>query len=441
MTRIVSGHGERKDDTMTFVPEGTKVRFYSEVDVDLSSAVALVALADGAGAPAVDTVDATGGAKEVYNYLLRGEKDDRFFAEWVAMGARNAASITWVGGPDNDLPVIANNTRLCEAPETCAGTHTCTGVLGLLNFEKDIVILACRGYFGTPDRQTYGSDQGNVLHTVPSDAASLMLMIADMMDRDMAEAEAFVFGSPGRPGLTEGHLALLNTRDSFRMWAKSRYLRDLALRGDYAQLVDHLNKNKDELKYMAAFVDEQPSYRTPIMAAITDKACAKIFREKRAYTVLISFVNRMNDSSVLRAQLAAQPKGQLQEVEGQEMVVFEEGEVENLDDSDAASWEPNGGELAAIAAANADCLAKLSPGKTTMVRVRDKVVLLGSAHRRGALAFVSEGDHEVGTLTVPLGAFSKNLRLVAGIANHQWQVVDALNFPGKVRFEGVPGGD
>lgn len=67
MTVIIKGHRQRVDDQTTFVPAGTKLRFYSGFDVDISQNVTLIALATGAQAAAQETIDGTGKADDVAN--------------------------------------------------------------------------------------------------------------------------------------------------------------------------------------------------------------------------------------------------------------------------------------------------------------------------------------------------------------------------------------
>jgi hypothetical protein len=67
MTVIVQGHGSRMDDQTTFVPVGTTLRFYAGFDVDLSLNVALIAIANGAQAPAQDPIIGAGKKTDVAN--------------------------------------------------------------------------------------------------------------------------------------------------------------------------------------------------------------------------------------------------------------------------------------------------------------------------------------------------------------------------------------
>ena len=77
MTAIIKGHGARIDDEETFVPQGVTLKFYSDFDVDLATPAALIALLDGAQAPAQEEIVGTGEVGDVNNYIL-GTQDDGF---------------------------------------------------------------------------------------------------------------------------------------------------------------------------------------------------------------------------------------------------------------------------------------------------------------------------------------------------------------------------
>jgi hypothetical protein len=119
MTVIVEGHGSRLDDQKTFVPVGTKLRFYLGFDVDISQNVELVAIADGAKATAQETIDGTGKKDDVSNYEL-GTVDDEFVARWTALGGESGIRIYFVGASE-----IKDGARLCDLPDRCDGTHGC----------------------------------------------------------------------------------------------------------------------------------------------------------------------------------------------------------------------------------------------------------------------------------------------------------------------------
>jgi hypothetical protein len=117
---FVMGHGKRFDESKTFVPSGTRVRFYSEVDVNLSDTVALLAVADGARAPAVETVEGSG-EETVHNYEVTEDSDgeaEELYAQWVAMGAKNAEFVNWMGKPARGQPLLAGGLSSSLHPQS-----------------------------------------------------------------------------------------------------------------------------------------------------------------------------------------------------------------------------------------------------------------------------------------------------------------------------------
>lgn len=249
MTHIVKGHGERVDDQKTFVATGRKLRFYSGFDVDLNSTVALAAIATGASAPAVETVDGTGTVGDVANYELFAQ-DDGFYAKWLAMGGESGLPISWVG---NDIP---DGTRLCDNPDTCngLGEHTCTGVLGRVD-DTDIVLLACRGVEGSDATETkYGTDADDPLHELRDDVGKFVDDLLELAKNDVAKAEQQVDGLP------QGSLALMQNRGDFCDWQSARHLSQLAAQSDVTGVFGLLTANADDAGDIVEWLDDVPSY-------------------------------------------------------------------------------------------------------------------------------------------------------------------------------------
>ena len=268
MTVIVQGHGNRTDDQTTFVPVGTTLRFYSGFDVDLSQNVALIAIANGAQAPAQDPIIGGGKKTDVANYQFE-TMEDQFIARWLTISGETSIPIYFVGNSE-----IKNKDRLCNRPEACDGTHTCDGVLGVLKEEKDIVILACRGYTGNKNRtieQSYGTDAKNPLQRLDLDVTDFVGKILALAKSDPAAVERQVDELP------QEHIAMLINRKDFQAWQKARYLKDFAQAGDVKQMIGHLKANEKDLDTTSGdrsitimkWLEDIPSYGAAVDQSVT----------------------------------------------------------------------------------------------------------------------------------------------------------------------------
>jgi hypothetical protein len=420
--------------------------------------------------------------------LERDDEDDHVFAAYVGMGATSPHPIIWVGVErlkfePPDLVVIPHQTRLCNSPGRCKGQHDCDGVLGILKHETDIVILACRHHEKegetpkdrslVPTTRTYGRDEEHLLFDV-GNYDEFVNKVAGILESDPAKAEELLFGvagvdksGPGQEsfGAPQGSMGLLQGNELIRCLGEARYMRELAertattqpeLEEKAVQFVGHLRTNYGDYKTIVAILKAVPAWAASIRNYLSDGYLRQEFQARHSEEALDDLSEKLGE--FLAAVPAAPPAkvsafgnkqqvpsgsgaGQVGGAQGSDEIVFEDGGVDDVDD--LGDWEPTGDdERAAVALANTACLAELTAGETAL-RVRGGVVLFGKAHDPNAVDWVAGGEHEVGTLTVPYGAFAKNLRVIRGIANkeHQEQVRTALNFSGKVRFEGVPDQD
>lgn len=385
MTHIVSGHGARVDSTETFVPEGTTVRFYSEVDYNLGTAVALIAIVDGVSAPPQERVE---GGKSVYNYELSSE-DAEFVDSLKAMAPPAGIPILHVG---TDIP---DKTRLCSAPDECQGTHECDGVLGLLGQldEKDIVILACRGKAKSKRikrEEHYGTDRSHPLYDISRNIDAFVEEFMKVAYTDLAKAEEMA------DSLSQKDLALLNTTANFRTWRKARSLKEMAERKDYAGLAQFFQTNLDDLKDMMDWAWGIRVYRDAISAALEDDNCV--------------------------AALSGLPSKTQDRIEKE---LNRTGAKED--------WEPTESELAKIATRNAAALQKLKDGQSALIALAGDIVLIGEDHRDVIINYVQVyPGSEIGRFhLVKGGPFSKTSSKgsinVTGISDDtQEKVRDAL---------------
>lgn len=257
MTAIIKGHGARINDEKTFVPQGVTLRFYSNSDVNLATSVALIALLDGAQAPAQEVITGTGTVGDVDNYVL-GTQDDGFYAKWMALGGElDDARIWWVG---TDIP---DGTRLCENPETCPGLgeHTCTGALGYMEGQSEIVILACRGYVKDPavsSERDYGTDPNHPQHSTASSIGEMVTYALGLAKTNPGEAEAYV------DSIDQGTIGLMINRKDFAAWQLARRAKEYAAANDLQQLFGHLRANQNRLDDIMQWLDEVPSYGAAI---------------------------------------------------------------------------------------------------------------------------------------------------------------------------------
>jgi hypothetical protein len=389
MTVIVKGHGSRLDDEKTFVPVGTKIRFYSGFDVDISQNVELVAIANGAKATAQETIEGTANKDDVSNYEL-STINDEFVARWVAIGGTSGIPIYFVGASE-----INDGARLCDSPDTCDTTHSCTGVLGTLKAEKDIVILACRGYDGAPVAEPelrYGTDVKNPLRTIEDDTDAYVEDLLALAKSDPAAAEQKVDKLP------QGSIALMINRWDYRSWQEARHLKDLALARDWEQILGHLKANPDDRDAIMEWLVTIPSYGAALDQAVI--ANMDTFAEE--------YDNAPSDD-VLTA-LLTRPA------------------VKVALHSLRSDWQPNDAVLKTITDLNAANVKALPDGKTADILAGGLLVLFGDGHGDDETAYVRrQQDFEEGTFTVAKGgAFSPGSIDFAGISAKRAAVEQAV---------------
>lgn len=394
---FVMGHGSRIDDSKTFVPAGTRVRFYSEVDVNLADTVALLAVADGAKAPAVETVEGSG-EETVFNYEVTedgdGEAED-IYAQWVAMGAKNAGFINWVGKATEGQPALASGLKLCANRDGCRGkaTHECVGLLGLLKEQHDIVLLICRQKKesekekearkkrGEPTPEvktvvTYGTDKSHPLYDRRQKDVDLEKHIHSLVTsgdlNELAKAETMVFGGPGNQpgGIEDKDLALLINRSWFRNWEKAYQLKKLAERapresklspfkrhdrpgspkgtpdeGKYDDLLNHLRVNFVDIEAILDIVKEVPSYNQAVVEALNNPLCQLVagYRGSEGEELLELLAELMPGLKIGGGTVAVTatdsrpaPRSSPASSADRDEIILQEGEVEYIDESEAS---------------------------------------------------------------------------------------------------------
>jgi hypothetical protein len=267
MASIVKGHGARIDETETFVPNGTTVKLYSDFDFNLRTSSALVAIISGNFANPNDEAAA---GKPIANYKLY-KQDDRFIAQWYAMGAEAGSAIWWVGQSLDDGIRLCNEDGTCD-PDT--GTHDCTGVFGKVT-DSEIVLLACRGTYdeagtGTltsavaagSSTEEYGDDEDDPLHDVNADMdAWLKKFVEEDLVTDPATAEAKFDALP------QGTKALALASGYGLAFSYGRWIAKFASDGDLDGLFNHLRQNTGNMASMMWLVNLVPAYGAALDAA------------------------------------------------------------------------------------------------------------------------------------------------------------------------------
>ena len=154
MTTIVRGHGGLASDRpVTFVPDQTVIKFFSDEDDPLTTANAIAVINSGnfgnpnqSYGPGV----ATGTPVDIPNYTMYARTSGEVQRDLSA--DLESTPILFIGDQLQPAPL-----HLCEGtPATCKdGVHNCTGVLGQVK-DKEIVYLACRGVDGEKKAATVG---------------------------------------------------------------------------------------------------------------------------------------------------------------------------------------------------------------------------------------------------------------------------------------------
>jgi hypothetical protein len=254
---IVKGHGARVDDKETFVPTGTTVKMYSGFDVDLATSAALVGIASGSFASPVDSAT---GPNPIANYQLFTQ-DDRFYAQWVAMGQASSNPIWWVGQDLDDQIRLCNEDGTCDAS---TGTHDCSGVFGQVH-APEIVLLACRGHVGTEDGGVstgYGSDAEHPLSEFDSEMDEWFgkFITRATADPDAAEREY--------DALPQGTQALALASGSGNAFAYGRWVRRYALDDNLDDLFTHFRTNVANVQNIMWWLDNVAPYGQALDAAV-----------------------------------------------------------------------------------------------------------------------------------------------------------------------------
>lgn len=418
MTAIVKGHGSRPDDQMTFVPSGRAVKFYSGFDVNLSTSLALAAIANGDFTSPHETY----GEGEIPNYAV-WTQDDGFYAKWYAMGAEASVPIWWVGQD------ISDGTRLCENPEMCPGLgeHTCLGVLGQVQ-DADLVILACRGFEGAAPGTTgseahLGSDPDDPLYDLGADLGQWVTDFVALAASDLAAAEAQADALP------QATLALLVNYHAFNSWQVARAAASYAGTGDVSGFVNQLRTNPGQLDWIFRWLDEAGSYGQAVDTFVADKA-EELFPEIAGMAPILDPLRqraacdreyvRWSFVTQARAYLASAgeaafldwyrtlPQDQRDLILTDPQLAAIPGATGEQNVAAAPAWVPQDPDLATAAEVNGQAIKELDDDESTHFAVGGFLLLIGDGHGDGFVQYVDgQADKATGTVSVRKGGIGR----------------------------------
>ena len=410
MTTIVYGHGDRMDEPWTFVPEGTTLTFYSGFDVDLSMVVGLTAMVNGATAPAKEQIKGSGKSTPVANYRL-STMEDHNVATWVALGnptsipGDEAGKERWVtAGQQVGIPVkvvgsdpeVPNHIPLCRTPEVCAedadGEHICGGLLDKTKIpDSDIIIVACRGYIKAEERpveEHYGK-AGDPLHDIVDDLDDWLKEFYRTAKGDPARAEATADDLP------QPNLAMLALYPRFHAWQCAREFQRLAALHDFASMVGHLTKTRDEdvVPRMLKWLEDCPAYGSAVNAALEADSSAfmtKVFDKvpDDVRRSLLDYLPVVKKAYASGASHQSAPTGA-------------ESDSESDDDFQFESWKPIDSDVKAATTRNAANIKAASSGDSLTVLACEPLVVVGNGHNQLAVDYFREqARSERGTVTI-----------------------------------------
>jgi hypothetical protein len=381
---LVWGHGLRdRGEEKTFVPDGTTVKWYSDVDQYLITANGFVAVSSGAfGNPNDQQGPGNGTQVEVFNYRVAPDLEKR---DYVALLNRDGHDLKFVGAEVNE-GYLCNDVAGCRA----RGSHACDGVFGLVH-DQELIILACRGVAGMRNAATaaYGRDAADPLASITRDTSVFVQGFARRVMTDPISAEREF------DNLSDPVKILLTGWDTISAWESIRWAADAGRKGDvsglFTQLQSQLN-NADGERFLTV---------TYYLQGLETGAQA--------------------DPELFFNTLAAHPGNLTAKIATLGPIVAVKTQLDKKKAAFARSWVPNDTAFAAITQINSQNVKSSRDGKTMTIVAGGVLVLIGPGHNQQAVNYVkTQGDEEHGTLTVTKGsAFSKGGLAVTGISAKQ----------------------
>lgn len=394
MTTIVWGHGSRsRGEEKTFVPAGTTIKWYADLDQNLLTRNGFLALSSGDfGRPTDSQGPGNGTRVEIFNYEVFEDlaKRDR-----VAILHRGDSALQFVGAEVAEGP-------LCSEPAACrrAGAHSCDGLLGTVR-DSEIVILVCRGLpGGDADTHTYGSDP--VTKDIDDDfnAWYRTWRASLSADPDAAMAAFATYSDPVKLQLAT-YLAV-------EQWQALHWASVYAANADPASAMTQF-RDLDDFSQFAGLLADIPVYRQRFSDAV--KA------DPAGYVAALD-----NAPQGARDALAA--------------AIPDFAGLQNLASADQAhadfaaeSWVPSDDEIAGVNEINAATVKDADDREELDFIVAGFVLLVGDRHGANWTDWARERpDHAEGTITVKRATFGAGKFEVLGCPPAKQSIVEnALN--------------
>jgi hypothetical protein len=381
MPTLVWGHGVRdRGEEKTFVPDGSTVKWYADLNETLLTSNGFAAVSSGGfGSPSDSQGPGRGTEVEIYNYAV---SQDLVKADFVALLNREGNPLMFIG---TDIP----QGHLCNDLEGCkgAGAHKCDGVLGKAK-DTEIVVLVCRGLKGVKNNPTvlYGSDKSDPVSEITIDMVNY---VKRWMTRLKADPVA---GEQEFDGLPDASKIMLTTHKDIPTWQGVRWAADAGRTGKVTDVFPQLREvqgadNGQQFLDMARYADGI------VAGAKADPI--EFFTSMRNYRgALIEAIGKLPGLAISKKSYDDGVKG-----------------------FDEATWSPDDKALKAVTDTNAVNVKASEDGGSLPVLVGGTLVLIGSGHSSRTVNYVErQGDFERGTLTVTKGgAFAKGGVQVTGV--------------------------
>jgi hypothetical protein len=399
MTTLVWGHGIRdRGEEKTFVPDGTTVKWYSDLDQNLFTRNGFVAVSSGEfGSPNDQQGPGRGTEVEIYNY---GVAEDLVKRDYVAMLNRQGLPLMFIG---SEIP----EGHLCNDLPGCRGKgeHTCDGVLGKAK-DTEVVILVCRGVAGMQGQSTlaYGSDVKDPLSSINEDTTGFINAFLNRVTADPASAEQEF------DGLGDPVKIIMRTDMRIPAWQAIRWAADAGRKGSISDLFTQLRENLNDQRAEQFLTI---GYYADGLAAGARSDVDEFFRTMEKFPgTLTTRIEAIPAIAALKQS-------------------WEKGRQAFAD----ATWSPDDAALDRVSTKNGQNVKAAGDGDSLPIRVGGVLALIGSGHDPQSVNYVErQGDFEQGSLTVTKGgAFSKGGIEVKGLSPGKEGLVTAVvtNFSDK----------
>lgn len=394
MATIVWGHGTRdRGEEKTFVPQGSTVKWYSEVDENLMTANGFLAISGGSfSAPVESFGPGDGVTVEVYNY---GVFEDLVKRDYVAILNDEKNELLFIGAEIKE-------GHLCNDLEGCknAGEHKCDGVLGIVGANKEIAIMVCRGLPGSSTgTKQFGGDADDPLADFGDQLQEFVNGLWQNIFSNPEEAEK------GFDSLPTASLAIIGKSYGFvDGWKAVRWAADAGRNGDIPSMWDQMRgaTADDTTKALLGI----PRYKEGIIAGAKANPDAFFKRLDAGSGPLDAQIRTIAELDTVRQERQKALEAARDHVDAQRR------------DGD---WHPTDKDYEGVISTNGANVKASAGGNRLKVLAGGVLVLIGSGHDAKHTTYVQrQADLEDGWVTVKKGgAFSKGTLTVTGISAKQ----------------------